>query len=255
MARKRSLPAWLKSTSDQPQASHEVRQASPDGVFNYASTVLNDGLLLMEFRDAIHKGDGDRILRCWKFMLLHFFASGHSKYALEAYYLLSHVHAVAPPRLAHQITWSRTVNTRGKQGHNIPIDLQMEHLNRSLKDSILGLGANITESIVVENSQSLKGVMDVSSNFDHICGVTPDSIHHTTKSSIKDRDMILEELSSKSRVFDYVPGRSHYSKSFKTVVPNIADSLDAGKLFEWFHVTYSCLEKVLYNKNLCIYPL
>lgn len=38
-------------------------QALPDGVFNYASAVLNDGLLLMELRDAIHEGDGETILR------------------------------------------------------------------------------------------------------------------------------------------------------------------------------------------------
>jgi hypothetical protein len=72
VSRKRTLPAWLQTQSDRPQTSHEVMQASPDGVFNYASAVLNDGLLLMELRDAIHEGDGERILRCWKFMLPYF---------------------------------------------------------------------------------------------------------------------------------------------------------------------------------------
>lgn len=135
LSKKRTLPVWLRTQCDRPQPSHEVMEASPDGVFNYASAVLNDGFLLMEFRDAIHEGDGERALRCWKFMLPYFFATGHSKYALEAFNLLSHVHAAASPRLAHQITWSRTINTRGKQGHNVPVDLHMEHLNWSLKDN------------------------------------------------------------------------------------------------------------------------
>lgn len=67
-------------------------QEAPGVFFNYASAVLTDGLLLLEFRDAIHEGDGQRIMRCWKFMLLYFFSSGHNKYALEAFNLLANVH-------------------------------------------------------------------------------------------------------------------------------------------------------------------
>lgn len=60
---------------------------SQDGVFNYASAVLNEGLLLLELRDAIHEGDGPRIIPCWKFMLLHWRHAGHSKYAHEVVHL------------------------------------------------------------------------------------------------------------------------------------------------------------------------
>ena len=62
--RKRNLPQWPKSQGDRPHASQVVHDAAPDGIFDYACAVLNDGLLLMEFRDAIHEGDGDRVLRC-----------------------------------------------------------------------------------------------------------------------------------------------------------------------------------------------
>lgn len=87
--RKRLLPAWLQTSSTAAFPSQQVMQTSPDGVFNYARAVLNDGLFLMAFRDAIHEGDGVRILNCWKFMLTYFFSSGHRKYALEAFYLLA----------------------------------------------------------------------------------------------------------------------------------------------------------------------
>lgn len=59
---------WLRSLSDRPIVPHSVMKASPDGVFPYASAVLNDGLLLMVFLDAIKEGDGERIMRCWKFI-------------------------------------------------------------------------------------------------------------------------------------------------------------------------------------------
>ena len=54
---KRCLPQWMWCSADKVVISHEVQKASPDGVFNYASAVLNDGLLLLELRDAIHEGD------------------------------------------------------------------------------------------------------------------------------------------------------------------------------------------------------
>ena len=59
--RKRKLPQWLQAT---PDVSVSVKQQAPDGVFNYASAILNDGLLLLELRDAIREGDGPRVIRC-----------------------------------------------------------------------------------------------------------------------------------------------------------------------------------------------
>ena len=37
-----------------------------DTVMNYANKVFSLGLFLQEFIDAVHEGDGGRILRCWK---------------------------------------------------------------------------------------------------------------------------------------------------------------------------------------------
>lgn len=50
----RKLPEWL---TDAPTVSLSVKKV-PDGVFNYASAILNDGLLLLELRDAIREGVG-----------------------------------------------------------------------------------------------------------------------------------------------------------------------------------------------------
>jgi hypothetical protein len=40
-------------------------------------------------------------------------------------------------RLAHDITWNRTANVSGQVGHNIPLDLLNEHLNKEFKSKEL----------------------------------------------------------------------------------------------------------------------
>ncbi len=91
--------------------------------------MLNDGLLMLELRDAIHEADGDRRARCWKLMLLYYRQAHHHNYAIEAFNFLALIGGVASPSVAHQLKWSCFVNCTGKPGHNIPADLEMEHLN------------------------------------------------------------------------------------------------------------------------------
>ena len=45
----RMVPEWLSAKEDGHHPSNEMVHASPDGVFNYASAVLNDGLFMLEF--------------------------------------------------------------------------------------------------------------------------------------------------------------------------------------------------------------
>ena len=176
---KRQFPSSFRKIADEEVTPYEVQKYSPDGVFNYASAVLNDGLLLLELRDAIHEGDGPRIIRCWKFMLLHWRHAGHTKYAHVVIQLVSAIQATAPPRIAHELVWCRIVNTRGGAGNNIPADLYFEHLNRTLKDYLNGIGPNISSNAIVQTSKSLRCLLDVTANFDRICNIGQTSIHHT----------------------------------------------------------------------------
>ena len=78
---------------------------SDDGVYEYACCVLSLALFMFEFRDAVKEGDGERVYRVWKYLLLLFRESGRTKYALEALNL--HLqHYGLPPHLAFEITWS-----------------------------------------------------------------------------------------------------------------------------------------------------
>lgn len=229
--KKRKLPEWIASSADHPHASDSIHARAPDGVFNYACAVLNDGLLLLEFRDAIHNGDGIRIMRCWKFLTLYFRHFHHYKYALEGFHTLAQVHILASQRLKTQLMYSRVVNTRGGHGNNIPVDLQMEHFNRILKDAIVRVGANVTEKVVVDASKYINGINTICTNYDTATNIKPDSIHHTRKSSEKDKELILKQLSTESDVFSYVPGRYH--KSIPKIQPNVTRTMDAAGLFKW----------------------
>lgn len=148
--KRRSLPTWLRVQSSHPQPSHAVMQASPDGVFNYASAVLNDGLLLMEFRDAIHEGHDERILWCWKFMLPYFLQMVTQSMPLRRSICRR---IAASPRIAHQMMCSRKARP--------------EHTHR----------------FTCGTSQCLKEWSWGQHNRKHSCSwcsrVTQDSIHHT----------------------------------------------------------------------------
>ena len=111
-------------------------------VYHYTCQVITLGLLYFNFKDAVREGDGDRVLRMWKYFMLLWMATGHKNYAIEAFLLLSQYHLLLPHNLAEQLKWSRFINIHGRPGHNISCDLHMEHLNRLIKTAMEGLGAN-----------------------------------------------------------------------------------------------------------------
>ena len=127
----------LATTFKQPED-----RAREGTVYDYACEALSLELLIMDFKDAIREGDGDRILSIRKYLMLLFKASGRKNYAIEALTLLSQYFILLPPNFAEQLKWSHRVNSHGLPGHNISCDLCMEHINRLVKIVIKGLGAN-----------------------------------------------------------------------------------------------------------------
>ena len=126
--KRRRLPEYLANHSDTPHASDKQQRLAPDGVLNYSSSVL-----MLELRDAIREGDGPRIIRCWKIMMIYFKYANHANYAREAFRMLAGVYALGTPRLVHQLMWARVVNIHRGLGHNISLDLHMEHMNKKLR--------------------------------------------------------------------------------------------------------------------------
>lgn len=136
-----------------------------DGVNIYAREVLTLALLWHAFHDATREGDGDRIILSWKIMLHLFKATRHKNYYKESVNLLLQYNYLSP-RKASQLLWSRCVNTKGRIGCNIPMDLHLEHLNRRIQNILRLLGANVTPSAVVRAGKSLAAVHNVCTQFE-----------------------------------------------------------------------------------------
>ncbi len=127
----------------QHKATHQD-QTTKDDMFDYQSAFLEYGMLLRNFTDAISEGDGDRVVRCWKFFLLYLKNDGSTsrKYALEALYLPCQVKAILSPSAAYRLVWNRFFKSKHGTGGNIPIDLSNEHFNRILKTVTRNIGHN-----------------------------------------------------------------------------------------------------------------
>ena len=72
-------------------------------------------------------GDGERIIRLYKFLLLYFRLEHRTKYSYYTLYTLCQVHQLLPPKLAHELVWNRTNNSRGLVDSNVENDSTVEH--------------------------------------------------------------------------------------------------------------------------------
>ncbi len=82
-----------------------------DGIHEYTVQLFRMASILMEFADGIREGDGHCVLRCWKYMVVMFSASGNRNYACEAASLLLQCTYTMSPRQSAQLLWSRFINT------------------------------------------------------------------------------------------------------------------------------------------------
>ena len=200
-------------------------------VYHYTCQVITMGLLYFNFKDAVGEGDGDRVLRVWKYLLLIWMATGHKNYAIEAFVLLSQYHLLLPPNLAEQLKWSRFINIHGVPGRNISCDLHMEHLNRLIKTAMEGLGSNKKKAAAMIRIGKAVGLLGrITKSFDEEAGVSQPSGKHAKKTWQKDFVKIVEELLQQN-VFDEHTTKTH--KSFMKIKKNIIMKVKEKKLKEW----------------------
>ena len=152
----RNVPGWLRRFARMEVNEGMARMLGKiirNGVNDYARAVLTDGLLLLEYRDAIHEGDGNRVETCHKFLMPYFFATKHNKYALECFRYLCAVTTTCYGKVVASQVGTRVMH--GKVGRNVPVDFHMEQLNKLLKRLLIGLGANCNEEIMVRISRCI----------------------------------------------------------------------------------------------------
>lgn len=219
-----------KKKREKKRGKGKQPEDSSDRVYAYACGALTHGLLYMEFRDAIREGDGQRILRCWRYFLMLFKETKRTNYSGEAFTLLAQHHFLLSPREAMQLLWNRTVNVHGHAGRNISCDLHMEHLNREAKSGITGIGSNVKDGAVKRVGKSIGHTISVLSNFDIINGIKEPSGRHSKRSTAKDMKLLLKQLQD-SNVFNEIPGRRH--KSFPKFEANPTLYLSVQKITQW----------------------
>ena len=187
-------------------------QKKNDSVYLYATDFMSVGLIWHGFHDAIKEGDGDRVLRYWKFLLI-FKATKCRNYSKEAVNLLLQVQTLSP-RLSAQLKWSRFVNTTGRAGCNIPCDLFLEHMNRRLKMMIRNMGSNVTDSSITQAAVSINVVNHVCHQFEKESELSNNSNLHPYPAFEKDLQLIVQSLIDHD-VFNPVSGRKHSSFKFE----------------------------------------
>ena len=210
--------------------SEDTEDSAQDSVLEYAKEVLSLSMLYAEFHDAIREADGFRIIQCWKFLLPVFKASGKKNYALAGLHLLAQYYILLPPRLAQQLIWSRCINTAGKPGCNIPMDLHMEHLNRICKTAIANLKANIAPTAVMRIGKCIAPLSRLIQSFSKSSSVTPHSSTHSEAKFEDDLKKIVNEL-VQDAIFKLVPGRKH--TTFPKFHGSLIDRIDEEQMKEY----------------------
>ena len=205
-------------------------QSKDDNVFNYSVQLLRLGCFYLEFRDAIKEGDGVRVLRCWKYMIPIFSASGNTNYACEATNLvLQHMYTLSP-RLSAQLLWSRFVNVHGRPGKNIPVDLHMEHLNKIAKGAIRFQGSNTSEKAITHVGRAIGTLAPLLDNFDEMNQVLKYSSGQKRPTALKDIEIVVNELIKAECFVAHTTARKH-SKFLKP--KNVLEAKDRRELIDW----------------------
>lgn len=203
---------------------------------SYAVDLLGLSLLWHGYHDSVKEGDGNRILLYWKFLLPIFQQEGHYNYANEAFTLISQTKLLSERKLT-EVKWSRTVNTQGRQGQNIPIDLYMEHLNHRLKFMIGNLSANARPSIQ-RVAKSLKVVHEICEIFQNEADVKENKGHVSYPSFDNDFKKILQQIEDE-QVFVLKGNRSLENYSCPPLLTN----------FKWSNIKKWIKDKIT-NMNV-----
>ena len=226
----RSLAKQVVDKCSLMDITSDVQHDTQDGVYNYARVLCHYASLVLEFRDAWGEGDGERIFRCWRILLVHFKSSGRTKYSLEALRLQLQAKAILSPMLSHQLIWDRFVNKKGGAGNNIPNDLYNEHVVKQVKRIVRCMGPNLTEKALQRASRSVSSIHAICKQYDKHSGVPLRTTAHSTLSDASDVSIVTQAV-LKNELLHIIPGRHH--KAFKIIKLNPVWNFNKKTTLEW----------------------
>ena len=161
-------------------------------IAQYCKTALGMFMLAMDFADARKHGDGERIVRLYKFLILHFRAVGKDNYARYTLRVIAQVKALLTPRLAHQVTWNRFVNNQGHVDSNVECDRENEHLNKQTKGQIRTFQGKVSDSSIKRVSESVQTVQSIITQADREAHIKRPSGKHERVDSTSDVRALVE---------------------------------------------------------------
>ena len=130
------VPSNLDQTQVSDRVCSQEQQYNDDHVFDYSCNFMKMALLERNFQYSVHGMNGPRLLRIWKFKMLHFKGTGRTKYALDAFLFQADQLALLSPWDAYRQLWNTKFNLHDGFGRNIPLDLLVEHNNSFIKEMI-----------------------------------------------------------------------------------------------------------------------
>ncbi len=92
--------------TDTTDEMHDANAKPTDLVKEYSKQVTSLGTFYLQYADAIQEGDGERVLRCWRYLLLIFKSSGRKNYSIEALRMLNQYYHESTPRQSAQLIWA-----------------------------------------------------------------------------------------------------------------------------------------------------
>ena len=213
---------------DSPESSNSNES---DDMLSHQKALMEYGLLLYNFKDAVSEGDGERGLRCWKFFLLHLRNDKKStKYALEALYVMFQVNALLTPKAAHELIWNRSVKLRNGRGGNIPLDLLLEFFNGLLKDAVKKLGPNASQKSIDRICKTITITKELMDRFDTELHILRRSGRHVAKSGDEDLKKIVQDL-LQHKALQYTPGRAY--QHFHDMKSSFLSNFDIQDMHRW----------------------
>ena len=203
-----------------------------DHVYNYGCLHLSIGLLLRNADDSVREGDGERLMRVWKFLTLFYRCGGSHKYALAGLRLSASRLALLTPKQAHRLTWNRFANTRIGKGNCISRDLRLEKINQVSKQAIRAIGSpNITPNSIKSATQATGPLQKILQQSDSDLGLSKRVTHHTNKTKQTVFLSALNQIHAKAKMFSIDPGRR--LSAFPSVQRSIYKELNLMKLHAW----------------------
>ena len=217
---------------------HELRMHSKkdeeknniDSIYRYSCCSAGVCLLAVAFNTARQNGDGDRVMRYYKYMLLLYKLDGRTKYSHYVFQMLQCINELFPEKLAFDVVYNRFTNTEGKPNSNVEIDRKMEHLNKKVKQDIKDFNGNVTRASLKRASHSYQGIDECLHSYDNFAEINKRSSRHSKNDDKEDVLSLADQMTTREVFMDHKDGRCH--QAFPAFSDNLFKHIDMYNLKE-----------------------